>query len=79
MIELRFSRLRADRERLEHPADVFIGITADLEIIGSDHVLYAEPDFPVVELAAQRAESVAAIKRALAKETQAPGEENTSV
>jgi len=31
------------------------------------------------KLAAQRAESVAAIKRALAKETQAPGEETTSV
>lgn len=53
MIALRYSNLRSDREAPQHSADVLIGVTADLELVTDVGVIYAEPDFPVVELAAE--------------------------
>ena len=53
MIEFRVSNLRADRSTLTTPADVFVGISADLEILVDDVPIGSEPDFPVAELAAE--------------------------
>lgn len=53
MIEFRCANLRSDRPVLEHPADVFIGVTADLSILTDSGPIYSEPDFPVVELAVE--------------------------
>lgn len=56
MIAFRFSGLRTDRSRLEHPADVLVGITAEFEVDADGVPLYSEDDFPVVELAAELAD-----------------------
>ncbi|HZD22401.1 MAG TPA: hypothetical protein VE569_03220 [Acidimicrobiia bacterium] len=46
MIELRFSHLRSERPTLHHPADVLVGVTADLELLTDAGLIYEEPDFP---------------------------------
>ncbi|WP_052666259.1 hypothetical protein [Nitriliruptor alkaliphilus] len=53
MIALRFSDLRSECLAPDHPADVFIGVTADLELVTDAGLIYSEPEFPVVELAAE--------------------------
>jgi hypothetical protein len=53
MIELRLLGIQSDRVRLEHAADVFIGVTGRFELVADEKLLYAEDDFPVVELAAE--------------------------
>jgi hypothetical protein len=53
MIELRLSELHAERPELEHPADAFIGVTGRFEIIADGTTVYAEDEFPVLELAAE--------------------------
>lgn len=53
MIELRLSDLHAERPELDHPADAFIGVTGRFEITADETAVYAEDQFPVIELAAE--------------------------
>ena len=53
MIALRFNDLRSERPAPAHPADVLVGVTADFELVTDRGLIYSEPDFPVVELAAE--------------------------
>jgi hypothetical protein len=47
------SGLHAESPELEHPADVFIGVTGRFEITADGTTVYAEDYFPVIELAAE--------------------------
>lgn len=53
MIEFRLSGFRCEPPEPEQPADVFIGVTGRFEITADGTTVYAEDDFPVVELAAE--------------------------
>lgn len=53
MIRFGFTNLRFERTNPKDRFDLLVGVIADLALEVENRLLYSEPDFPVVELAAQ--------------------------